>query len=137
MAREGSTIVGSGINPLKKDLCVNRTTQERHLGGTQVVVTNAEDASAGGSGLVTVLTVDTTAVKLPEPPLKYRRAISILNNSTNPNRILYIGFDSSVSTGTGFPIPPGATLPLQVNGQVEVYGIGATTGTDVRILELS
>ncbi len=137
MAREASVIVGSGIGPLKKDLCPNATTQERHLRGTNVVLLNPEDGSAGCSGLVTAITVGTTTVKLPTTPLKYRRALSICNNSTDLNAILYIGFDPGVETGTGFPIPPGATLPLQANGQVEVYGVGAIAGTDIRVLELS
>lgn len=134
MAREASVIVGSGINPLKKDVCVNNTTKERHLRGTATVILNPEDASAGGSGLVTTITVDATAVKLPTTPLVYRRAISIFNNSVA--RTLFIGFDPSVTTGTGWPIPAGTSLPIDLNGQIEIYGISNGI-TDIRILELS
>ena len=77
MAREASVIVGSGINPLKKDVCVNNTTKERHLRGTATVILNPEDASAGCSGLASPLTLGTATVQLPSTPLKYRRAISI------------------------------------------------------------
>jgi hypothetical protein len=135
MAFESSAIVGSGINPLKKDLCINKITGERHLRGTQVVLINPEDASAGCSGLVTRLTLTSTAAQLPTTPLKYRRAISICNNSATDT--IFIGFDSGVDTGTGFPILPRSQLNMDINGQVIVYGISGGTSTDVRILELS
>ena len=54
MAYEATSIVGSGINPLKKQLPVNATTNRRNLRGTSVVLINPEDASAGGSGVTTV-----------------------------------------------------------------------------------
>lgn len=133
MARESSAIVGSGINPLKTLVCVNNTTKERHLRGTQVVLINPEDASAGNSGVATQLTVSTSAAKLPTTPMKYRRAIAIFNNSSET---LYIGFDPSVTTGNGWPIPASSSLPMDINAAVEVYGI-ASSSIDVRILELS
>ncbi len=135
MAREASVIVGSGINPLKKDLCPNETTQERHLRGTNTVVLNPEDASAGCSGIVTAITLGGATVKLPTTPLKYRRAISVCNNSTADT--IYIGFDPSVSTGTGWPVPAGNTISMDINGQILIYGVSDGTSTDVRILELS
>jgi hypothetical protein len=135
MARESSVIVGSGINPLKKDLCPNGTTGERHLRGTQVVVLNPEDASAGCSGLATPVTVGSITIPLPTAPLKYRRAMSICNNTTTAT--LYIGFDPGVTTGTGWPIPPKTSISLDINGQVLVYGIGDSESMDIRILELS
>lgn len=134
MAKEATIIVGSGINPLKKDVCVNNTTGERHLRGTNVVVLNPEDGSAGGSGLVTQITVDSAVVKLPTAPLVYRRGIAIFNNSVQ--RTVYIGFDPGVTTGTGWPIPAGSSLPMDINGQIEIYGI-SDGSTDIRILELS
>jgi len=134
MAREGSTIVGSGINPLKKGVCVNKTTKERHLGGTQVIVTNAEDNSAGCSGVVTAITVGTTAVKLPTTPMVYRRGMAIANESNN--RTLFVGFDPGVTISTGFPVPAGNSLPMDVNAEIEVYGV-ASADIDIRVLELS
>ena len=137
MAYESSIIVGSGQNPLKQSdgqLCPNPVSKERHLRGTQVVLINPEDASAGGSGLTTQVTVGTSAVKLPTTPLKYRRAIAIHNADSSAT--LYVGFSSDVATGTGFPIAAGACLPMDLNGAVEVYGISGGS-IDVRILELS
>ena len=135
MAFESSAIVGSGINPLKKDLCVNQTTGERYLRGTQVVVVNPEDASAGCSGLVTTTTLTGSTVQLPLTPLKYRRAISICNNSATDT--IFIGFDPGLTTGTGFPILPRSQLNMDINGQVIVYGVSGGTSTDIRVLELS
>ena len=134
MAKEASVIVGSGINPLKKNVPTNNTTQESHLRGTSVVVLNPEDGSAGGSGLVTTVTLTGTTVQLPSKPLKYRRAISICNNSAADT--IYIGFDLNVTTGTGWPIAPKNTISLDINGQVIIYGV-SDGSTDVRILELS
>ncbi len=135
MAREGSIIVGSGTNPLKKNVCTNNTSQERHLGGTQTIVINPEDASAGCSGLVTAITLTGTAVKLPTKPLKYRRALSVCNNSATDT--IYIGFDDSLTTGTGWPMAAKTTISLDVNGDILVWGVSDGVSTDVRILELS
>jgi hypothetical protein len=60
--------------------------------------------------------------------------MSICNNGSST---IFIGFDPDVTTGTGFPIPPGTALPLQVNGQVLVWAISTVNGQDIRILELS
>jgi len=135
MAHEASIIIGSGINPLKKDVPANGTTHESHLRGTNVVLLNPEDCSAGGSGLVTAVTLGGTVAKLPTTPLKYRRAISILNNSTSDT--VYIGFDPTVTTGTGWPLAAGGSISFDMNGDVLLYGLSSGTSTDVRILELS
>lgn len=135
MAYESSIIVGSGQNPLKNDpgFC-SAPGRERFLRGTQVVVINPEDSSAGGSGLASQITVSTSLVKIPTAPLKYRRAIAIFNSDATAT--LFIGFDTTLTTGNGFPIPPSSSLPMDLNGAVEVYAI-APSAIDVRILELS
>lgn len=134
MAFESSVIVGSGIAPLKKHLPINAKSHERHLRGTQVVLINPEDSSAGGSGIVTAVTVGSSAVKLPTTPLVGRRAMAVFNASTSVT--LYVGFDPNVTTGTGWPVPPSTSLPMDLNAQVELYGIAASS-IDVRVLELS
>ena len=135
MARESSVIIGSGINPLKKGVPIHPRTQNRHIGGSNVIVVNPEDSSAGGSGLVTAITLAGTAVQLPSIPLQGRRAISICNNSATDT--CYIGFDLTVETGTGWPIAPKNTISLDINGEVIIYGVSAGGATDIRILELS
>lgn len=134
MAHEASIVVGSGINPLKKLVPANETSHERHLRGTQVVLLNPEDGSAGGSGLVTAVTVGSSAIKLPTTPLKYRRAMSVYNHSQDT---LYVGFGPGVTTGNGWPVAAGASIALEINAEVLLYGISDGTSSDVRILELS
>tara|TARA_R110002096_G_scaffold289124_1_gene483355 strand:- start:9414 stop:9821 length:408 start_codon:yes stop_codon:yes gene_type:complete len=135
MAHEASIIIGSGISPLKKDVPANNTSHESHLRGTNVVLLNPEDCSAGGSGLVTALTLTATVTKLPITPLKYRRAISVLNNSTAD--IVYVGFDPAMTTVTGWPLSAGGSISFDLNGEVLLYGVSSGSATDVRILELS
>jgi hypothetical protein len=137
MARESTAIIGSGLNPLKKNVCRNNTTGESYIHGTNVNVTNPEDFSAGGSGLVTLFTLGNTAAQIPSTPLKYRRSISIYNNGSSASDIIYFGFDPSVTTGDGYPIRPGCQISMDINGEIPVWAVSAGTATDVRILELS
>lgn len=136
MARESTIIVGSGINPLKQDLVVSPTTNQRHLGGTAVVVLNTEDNSAGTGGEVTQITMASgVPAQLPTTPLSYRRAVSVRN--FNPSTgTLYVGFTSGVTTLTGFPLEAGESLPLEVNGGITIWGI-SNVSIDVRIIELA
>lgn len=137
MARESSVIIGSGLNPRKLQVPINPISNEAHLRGTDVVVINPEDASAGRSGIVTQMNVSTSAVQIPTTPLKYRRALSIRNNSSTAK--LYIDFDPGVSTGDGFPINPGEALPIEFNAGIPIWGISDGVGgaCDVRVLEVS
>lgn len=134
MANESSIIVGSGLNPLKRLIPDNSISHERHIRGTNTVVINPEDSSAGGSGLVTMKTVGALPTKMPTTSLRNRRAIAIYNNSSSVT--LYLGFDSSVAISNGWPLPPGASIPFDMNAEIEIYGV-ASSNVDVRILELS
>ena len=134
MAQESSVIVGSGLNPVKYAIPFNSRSNERHLRGSDVVVVNPEDASAGLSGLASrVILAGGAAQQLPNSPLTYRRAVSVRNNSA---ATLYVGFTSAVSTATGYPLASGQSLPLQVNGAIRIWGI-ADSAVDVRIIELA
>lgn len=137
MAWESSIIVGSGLNPRKLLLPENPISRESHLRGTDVIVINPEDSSAGRVGSISQITVSTVVVQIPSTPLKYRRAISIRNNSTTA--ILYIGFNPSVTTGDGFPIKPGEALPVDLNASIQIWGISDANGgdADIRVLELA
>ena len=133
MAKEAGVILGSGINPLKKDV-VRNMRGDAVLRGTATVLLNPEDGSAGRSGLVSAATVETTAIKLPTEPLPHRRAIAIFNTSSSET--LYIGFDSSVTTSTGWPVPANTSLPMDFNAEIELYGISGSS-IDVRIMEVA
>jgi len=137
MAYESSIVVGSGLNPSKKLMPLNNITNERHLRGTSVVILNPEDASAGGAGAVTALSVGFSGVKLPDSPLVGRRAIAVHNN--DPIYTLYVGFGSGVTPENGWPVSAGSCIPMDLNGQIQLYGISQGSGVsiDVRILEVS
>jgi|SoiMethySBSTD1v2_1073268.scaffolds.fasta_scaffold11977_7 hypothetical protein len=134
MANESSIVVGSGLNPLKRTIPENQVSHERHLRGTNAVIINPEDSSVGASGLVSMKTVGSLPTKLPTTPMRGRRAIAIYNNSSSVT--LYLGFDSSLLVSTGWPLPPGASIPFDMNADIEIYGV-ASSNVDVRILELS
>ena len=90
------------------------------------------------SGLVTVVSVGTSSVKLPSSPLTSRNTISIHNKDTSAT--LYIGFSSSVtaddtSTG-GWEVAPGNFFNTDITPSVEIWGISTTTIT-VKVLELA
>lgn len=136
MAYESSVLIGSGLNPLKYEVPVNPRSQERHLRGSDVVVLNPEDASAGIGGAVTQITMSSgVPVKLPTTPLQYRRALSIRNFNSSTGT-LYVGFTSGVTVADGFPLDAGESLPMQMNGAIEVWGI-TDVAVDVRIIELA
>lgn len=83
----------------------------------------------------TANTVGTTLVTLPNyGQLFNRRSLMIYNNSANT---IYLG-GSDVTTATGIPVPAGAYSPIIDAGyNMLVYGIAATTGNDIRCLEVS
>lgn len=90
------------------------------------------------AGTVTVVSVGTSAVKIPTTPLTSRNTISIHNKDTSAT--LYIGFSSAVtaddtSTG-GWEVPAGNYFNTDVTPTVEIYGISTTTIT-VKVLELA
>ena len=132
MARESSMMVGSGLYHAKQNLPPNQTTGEKYLTGTSVVVLNPEDHSAG-AGRASQITVSGVAVQLPIAPLPYRRAIAIRNVGSGT---LYIGFNADVDSVSGFPVMANESLPMDVNGGLQVWGV-TPTPLDVRILELS
>jgi hypothetical protein len=136
MAKESSVTVGSGINPAKKIIPRNQTTGERHLLGVNTVCINPEDASAGGSGLVTAAVLTSSDVsQLPSTPFPYRRSIGIHNSDLEAT--VYIGFSPEIASGVGWPIGPGSSISMDINSEVIVYGISDRTSNQVRILELS
>lgn len=136
MAYEVSVIPGSGFNPGKNTLPYHPKTQERNARGTAMVLLNPEDNSAGVGGAVTQVTIASgVPAKLPMAPLRYRRAISIRN--FNPSTgTLYVGFTSGVTSANGFPLEAGESLPMEINGAIEMWG-AANASIDVRIIELA
>ena len=79
------------------------------------------------------ITVGVTAIPLPTTPMTRRISLEILNNSTG-GQILYIG-DSTVTTVNGRPIYPRAGMNLQIEDNVDIYGVSSAVGADIRVTE--
>jgi len=133
MATEGHVIVGSGMKPQLEGICENTTTGERHQTGTNVVVINPEDASAGGPFQAVAVTVTTSATRILSTPLKYRRAIAIRNNGAST---IYLGENDSVTTSTGFPLKADEIFTADATVTGELWAI-AGASVDVRVIELA
>lgn len=83
-----------------------------------------------GKGKYGNMTVGVAAVQVPfnQAP----RETFIISNLGTVN--VYLGFDSAVTTTTGFPIlPAGGTFAI--DGNVSVWLISGTAGQDVRWIE--
>lgn len=89
-------------------------------------------------GKITVMSISTTAVKIPSTPLANRNSMSVHNKSNTLT--LYIGFDNGVtaddtSTG-GWEIPPGGFFNTDITDNIEIWGI-STGSITIKVLELA
>ena len=80
-------------------------------------------------------TIGTTLTKLPSyGQLFNRRSIQLYNNSGNT---VYIG-GSDVTIGNGIPVPASSfSTILDIGYNMILYGIAASNGNDVRVLEVA
>lgn len=76
------------------------------------------------------VTVATSATKIPTTPLSNRRTLLIENESAN---VVYLG-DSTVTTANGFPIYPRQTMQINIEDDIDIYGI-ASGSSAIRVLE--
>lgn len=81
----------------------------------------------------TAVTVGTTAVALPTTALAGRTRMIIQNQG---NDSIYIG-KTGVTTSIGIEIPKKSTLTLEIGEAVSMFGVSASAGNDVRVLELA
>jgi len=79
----------------------------------------------------TKVTVGTTATALPATSLTNRRYLLVENNS---GATIYLG-DSTVTPTNGVPLANGASLSINLDAVVVLYGIEAAGGRDIRVLE--
>lgn len=77
-------------------------------------------------------TVTTAATRLDSSAAQ-RQFVYVRNNGT---AVLYVGFDNTVTTSTGWPVNPGETLPMKIGPSVTVFGIVASGSLDARVLEV-
>lgn len=145
MTREYASVLGSGTLPT---LFENPSLQAGKPAGTYPIpsqrdqlktrtgegsiLLNPEDLSVFQGIRPQAISVGASAVKLPTVPLEFRRALGIHNNGPG---ILYIGA-IGVTTATGWPIAVNEKIAFDIQGNIDVYGISAST-SDTRILELA
>ncbi len=98
-------------------------------------VTHISINALNGFVKTTAATVGTSLAILPSyGVLSSRRSIIIYNNSSNT---IYIG-GSDVTTSNGMPVPANSYSPiLDAGASLIVYGIAATAGNNVRVMEIS
>jgi hypothetical protein len=87
--------------------------------------------AAGKNFVVTVGTAAATSSKA----LSARRRRELIVANTHATQVLYVDDVTGVTTGTGHPVGPGASVPFgDYDGDVYVIGSGA--GTTYRITEV-
>jgi hypothetical protein len=117
---------GNAISSTAGSLNVNLTnasitTSDAALADT-AILSSAKLLAAGG-----------TAEAVVTSALANRKYLSLYNNS---NRAMYIG-SATVSASNGFPVSPGSYIDLRAGAAVAVNYVGAVTGQDLRVLQLS
>jgi len=98
-----------------------RDSDGNHLFGTVIRETFKQSA----------VTVSNTATLIPATALAKRNSILITNNGGNA---IYIGA-SDVTTANGFPLHPRAVVQIDIQDNVDIYGITASGTVDIRIVE--
>ncbi len=145
MSREYTTVVGSGtvsqlaehpdLTGLRQRYPVpSNRDQLRTRTGEGSVILNPEDFSVFLGLSVAAISISGVGVPLPDPPLRYRRAL-VLHNS-GPDT-LYIG-PSGLNISNGFPINTNEKISIDITGNPNVYVYGISNGiANIRIMELA
>lgn len=99
------------------------------------VATGSDDSLADTAILQVAETVGTTVGQIIDAgdELASRKYVMLFNNG---NRDMYVGA-TGVTTGDGFPLPPGAILEMRLGSSVDLYAIADAAGQDLRTLQLS
>lgn len=86
------------------------------------------------SGVYGSLTVGTSAieVKVGSNRLAFRKSVTFLNNS---NRVIYWGYNNSVTTSTGTPIEKGQMVTWSIGEDLAIWVIGEAANLNSRITE--
>lgn len=89
-----------------------------------------------GIGKNAAIAVKTATATLLTAGITDRKNITILNRGPNS---IYIGFDNTVTTNTGYEIVSGGTFSADYGDRTTVYAIAATADqaspADTRVLE--
>lgn len=76
-------------------------------------------ADVGSSFITQKVAVLTTSVRITQDTQSDRKRIKVFNNGPNP---IYVGPDSTVTTGTGFPVPAGTSAEFRLRTSTESHG---------------
>lgn len=101
--------------------------------GDQVILINPQDLSVYLSGATKQVSVGTSVIRL-DSGITGRRSMAVANLSSTVT--LFIGFSSSVTTSTGFPVFPQSSIAVDCTNIYNVYGIAASTIT-AAVMEVS
>lgn len=102
-------------------------------GSDPLTVNDAALANTAIAAAANPLGVANTAEDIIASPLANRKYLLVMNNS---NKLVYIGA-SGVTAANGFPLSPQAVLEMRAGAAVDIEFVGATTGQEIRTLEIS
>ena len=77
------------------------------------------------------VTIADSPTKIPATPLANRRSLFLRNNGT---ATIFLG-DDAVTTTDGYPLKPNESLPMNIEDDLDVYGIVASGTQNLRIFE--
>ncbi len=98
------------------------------VGGADDALANTAIATASNP-----LGVANTAEDVVASPLASRKYLFVYNEG---NKTAYIGA-SGVTSGTGFPLPPGSILEMRAGASIDIEWVAEDTNQEIRTLELS
>ena len=79
------------------------------------------------------ITVGTMAVQGPAVNVPANHAVALIADSANTGTV-FIGIDSTVTTGTGFPLSPGTVVLLKISDLNAIWFIADADGQVVRYI---
>lgn len=132
MSQSVNPKIGSGFQDFYQ-----RNAGSNHGPTDLVAIANWENAVPSIGGRVSNLTLSNTApTQIPTSGnYPYRRTISISN--ANSSGTLWIGFSSGVTTANGYPLLINTSKDFNLAATIDLWAVGSTSGTDIRILELA
>lgn len=135
--------IGQYVLSVRQDVLASSTSADGDyqsfktdsLGSLWVRLSQAPQAPAFNSVLVTQNTVDATSELVVPTDLTNRRRMIIQNVSGN--RTVYLGHSSGVTAANGIRLSPGASIEIDLAAGTALYAIANGAGADIRVMELA
>lgn len=133
--RYSNTVLGSGTVPF----VMGQPTPSQegvltHQDGANAVIVNPENFSLYRGGNTRQIDIAGTATRL-DTGLVYRRTLALKNMSTATD--IFLGFNSSVTTLTGFPLSGKEPISIDMTNLLGVWAISAGSTVRVAVMEIS